>query len=133
MNFVPFVLLALILTGCTSPDAGRVAARASGGICVEFTRNGRPDTATMLRHDGYWWRYHPRKGSVKTPWKDTEPAPIGVVLAIKGAEGPIRIVSAGSPRPAPLANGCLPTAKFKERVLGGRIVQVSEHHVEHFR
>lgn len=133
MTFMKPLLLLLMLASCASPDAGRVAARATDGVCVEFTRYGKPDTAALFRHDSYWWRYHASKGSVRTPWKSSEPAPIGTVLPIKGAEGPIRKVEVGNIAPSPLPNGCLPTAIMRQRLTGGRIMQVAEHHVEHVR
>lgn len=125
--------LAIFLTACSSPEAGKVAARATGGVCVAFERHGQPDSAAVFQHAGSWWFYHPSFGSVKSHAKANEPAPMWCRSAGEHLSGVtnLRFVEATA-QPSALPNGCLPTAILRQRLLGGSIVQVSPHHVEHF-
>lgn len=138
--YLVVAMAALLLCSCqTDRNAGMVAARESGmGHYLSFTRDGLPDSAAMLPYSGYWWFYHPSKGSMRTPstvWE--EPYPL-MHLMVKGASGRAvwRPVTP-EPKQADLQLGCLPLALADQRKGGGVLVVtnngVGPSHIETVR
>jgi hypothetical protein len=126
-------LLMTTLASCaTDPNAGMVAARNAGvGSYLQFTRNGKPDSAALLPFEGRWWFYHPSNGSTSTGIPASSPPPtLAARLYLDGISGKPTLEEVKAfPLTAELQNGCLPRALSEVR-MGGGVLQKAPGHVQ---